>query len=96
MPIRQPYARVDFIPQSEIYEFGYRSRLPFLTVARKAEEHIGNDIIQCFEEFEEKKGISMKSSREGERSISKVLKGLNKSHEIFDAEFFCTIQTLYV
>jgi hypothetical protein len=23
-PLRQPYAGVDFIPQSEIYEFGYR------------------------------------------------------------------------
>jgi hypothetical protein len=23
-PVRQPYAGIDFIPQSEIYEFGYR------------------------------------------------------------------------
>jgi hypothetical protein len=24
-PVRQPYAGVDFIPQSRIYEFGYKS-----------------------------------------------------------------------
>jgi hypothetical protein len=26
-PVRQPYAGVDFIPQSVIYEFGYRVAL---------------------------------------------------------------------
>ncbi len=27
-PVRQPYAGVDFIPQSGIYEFGYWARNP--------------------------------------------------------------------
>jgi hypothetical protein len=28
-PVRHPYAEVDFIPQSGIYEFGYWNRMRF-------------------------------------------------------------------
>jgi hypothetical protein len=40
VPVQQPYAGVDFIPQSGIYEFGYRTVAVSATTTVKAAENV--------------------------------------------------------